>query len=359
MADISVEQLNEILDPVFPKPKLGVMDYVSSGLQGLGRGATVGLSDYPAALVMMGQRALTGGPKMGYQQTLADIRATREQQPEQLRQAYRVGEIGGGLISSAGGVGSLAQLMGRTALLGGVSGFTSQPGMENVARDVATGAGLGALAGTLGYGVQRIGQTQVVPYVRNRAIEAQEENIVRAQQAMAETLAKLQRGSITEATANRLLGGRRGVITQANRKIDTLAGSEDQAVLDAAKSALKYGAIRDIRELGGMMATGAPAAVLGGTIGAGTGYMMGMDPVTLATMGATAAAGPQMVQKLQQAKFKSAAALGSRVPLATGEFLARGATMTLTPALTTELEKQSQRDVAEDIVNEFMKRGGQ
>lgn len=359
MADLTNEEINKILDAAMPKPKLGVMDYVGATLQGVGRGATVGLTDYPAALTMMAQRALTGGPRMGYQETLADIRATREQQPAALQQAYNLGQIGGGLVSSAGGVGSLAQLAGRSTLLGGVSGFTSRPGMENVATDVAVGTGLGALAGTLGYGIQRMGQTQIVPYVRNRAIAAQEENIVRAQMAMQETLDQLKKGRISESTAARLVGGRRGVITQANKKIDTLAGAEDQAALDAAKSALKYGALRDIREFGGMMATTAPAAVFGGAMGAGTGAMLGMDPLTLGTMGATAAAGPQLVQKLQEAKFKSAAALGSRMPLATGEFLARGATMALTPALTTELEKARQRDVAEEIVNEFLKRGGQ
>lgn len=356
MADISEEEINAILDPIFPKPKLGVMDYVGATLQGVGRGATVGLSDYPAALVMMGQRALTGGPRMGYQETLADIRATREAQLPRLQRAYKAGEIAGGLISSAGGVGSLAQLAGRSAVLGGVSGFTSQPGMDNVARDVALGTGLGALAGTLGYGVQRLGQSQVVPYVRSRAIEAQEENIVRAQQAMAETLDQLKKGRISQAAAARLVGGRRGVITQAIKKIDTLAGAEDQAVLDAAQSALKYGAIRDIRELGGMMTTGAPAATLGGILGGGVGFLTGTDPLNMAAMGATAAAGPEMIRKLTQAKFKSAAALGSRVPLATGEFLARGATMALTPALNRELYE---REAAEDIVNEFLKRGGQ
>lgn len=121
----------------------------------IGRGATLGLAKYPAAGVQMGLRALTGASVGTFGENVADVAEFYRQQEQESPQAALAGRIVGGLAATPGGGGSLAGIVGRTALAGGVSGFTEN---ENL-RDAATGAAIGALtAGTLGTGSKLIGQ---------------------------------------------------------------------------------------------------------------------------------------------------------------------------------------------------------
>lgn len=125
----------------------------ASFMTGVGRSASLGTSDYLAALALMGTRSATGGAPITFQDALADVRTMNEQLREQSPIAYGAGQVVGSLggpgavamqaVKRAPALGTIAGMTGTGAVTGGISGFTEN---EDLAQ-AAAGAGLGALTG--------------------------------------------------------------------------------------------------------------------------------------------------------------------------------------------------------------------
>jgi hypothetical protein len=126
-------------------------------LQGVGRGATFGLTNYPAAALMMATRAMggAGGPENTYAANLAEIESRNIEMAK--RPGYTLGELAGGILGGGTlGVGkTMLGTIGRGAGIGAVSGLTTESGQpKSVAERLlqaeygaALGAGLGAISG--------------------------------------------------------------------------------------------------------------------------------------------------------------------------------------------------------------------
>lgn len=161
--------------------------------QGIGRGVTFGLTNYPAAAVQMGVRALTGGggPENTYAANLADIEA-RNAALRKESTAFKTGEIAGGMLGGGtvgvgrGFLGTLARQTG----LGALSGFNqetlpTEPYQDPLSRTLV-GAGTGAVGGTI---VGAAGALAKAPenFVKKQFINYQE---TRAAQALQKALQK-------------------------------------------------------------------------------------------------------------------------------------------------------------------------
>ena len=116
--------------------------------------ALLGLDRYPAAGMMVAMDALRGGvagKKLSYKQALAEIRELERFDEEENPKARMAGQVVGGIANAATtGGASLLPIIGRTALQGGVLGFTEKEGMDGTALDTLKGAGTGAVMGAAG-----------------------------------------------------------------------------------------------------------------------------------------------------------------------------------------------------------------
>lgn len=139
---------------------------VKSFMTNIGRGATLGLAKYPAAGVQMGLRALTGAPVGSFRENVADVAEFYRQQEQENPQAALAGRIVGGLAAAPGVGGTLPAMIGRTALAGGVSGFTEEEKLTDAAKGALIGA---ATAGTLGAGSKLV--TPVVRKAEQRVMK--------------------------------------------------------------------------------------------------------------------------------------------------------------------------------------------
>lgn len=151
--------------PFTPAPVSGD----SSGaafMTGVGRGASLGLSDYLAALGIQGTRAMTGGAPVTFQEALGDVRGFTQQMREQSPLAYgagqMVGSVGGPgaaaakLVSRAPKLGTIAGITGTGAVTGGVSGFTEGEDLGQAAIGAGLGAATGGLVGGAFQGSKRL-----------------------------------------------------------------------------------------------------------------------------------------------------------------------------------------------------------
>ena len=130
-------------------PEISTPDVFAASL---GRSASLGTSDYPAAFVLQKSRQNQGIPTT-FQEALADVRASTQQIREQAPIAYGAGQVAGALagpgaataklVSRAPALGTVAGITGTGAVTGGISGFTEGEDL----RQAAAGAGLGALTG--------------------------------------------------------------------------------------------------------------------------------------------------------------------------------------------------------------------
>lgn len=132
--------------PSTPNVDLGAIPAAASGV---GYGLTAGLTQFPAAAVLQGTRALTGGAPLSYGEALQEVRAANRATQREYPFAYGAGEVGGsGILTALTGGGSLPVQMGKAALQGGVSGATAAESLADVPGAAAGGAALSA--GTTG-----------------------------------------------------------------------------------------------------------------------------------------------------------------------------------------------------------------
>lgn len=354
---------------VAPTAGVSLADSAVAGLRGFARGATVGLVEYPQAALMQGLRMLQGVPST-YRESLADVRRQVEQMTPAERQLYNVGEITGAVTSGIGGVGTLPQLLGRSALLGGVSGFTSQPGMENVGEDVLRGAAIGGALGSAGYGVQRLIQKPVRSAVAKNIGDRLEKDLVKGTQLMADaadiindTAQKYQRNYPNKTpieianllrsdpktpidvrnTLNQAIEKREAGMKQFSTAQQTYANIENRVpgfeVTEAARRKIRQDFMKDVRET--LPGTISDAATYG-TAGALTAAGVGQNVLG----GFAAGAGLGALQNIRQSRPVMAAyeyGLASLRP-GMGETAARLGTIALTPEATRFYSEQRAQD---------------
>ena len=123
----------------------------------VGTGATLGTSKYLAALGLMGTRALTGGAPLSMAEAIELAKLHQQQANQESPRAAFAGDVvGSGLNSLAMGPSGIAGTIGRTALAGGVRGFTENEDLGEAGLGAALGGGLGAGAGLLGAGAKKV-----------------------------------------------------------------------------------------------------------------------------------------------------------------------------------------------------------
>jgi hypothetical protein len=138
------------------KTKIGLGESAMRAARGLGSGVSLGLTKYPAAALLMGTRALTGygGPENTYQAALQEVSEQEKQMEAESPLVYGGGKLAGSMMLLPGTGGAVLPMMGRTAAMGGVSGFTEEEQLS----DALTGAAIGAgTAGVLG-GLSTLGR---------------------------------------------------------------------------------------------------------------------------------------------------------------------------------------------------------
>ena len=163
----------------------------------LGRSASLGLSDYLAALGIKGTRAVTGGAPVTFQEALADVRGLTKQMKEESPLTYGAGQVAGALtgpgaaavklIKSAPKLGTITGMAGTGAVTGGVSGFTEDEDLKQA----AVGAGLGALTGGVVGGVIQGTKRSVDKIARESAARSVEKLLTSKQAGNREALEKL------------------------------------------------------------------------------------------------------------------------------------------------------------------------
>jgi hypothetical protein len=126
-----------------------------TGLRGFGRGASLGLTDPLAALVLKGTRAMTGGAPMSFQDALSEVKRINKQVEE--NPLYRGGELAGNIgvaaigtpaaVAARGGGPAYAATFKPTVKRGAAAGAISGVGETENLSDLPQNIGIGALVG--------------------------------------------------------------------------------------------------------------------------------------------------------------------------------------------------------------------
>jgi len=293
-----------------------------AAVRGYGKGATLGLIQYPQALL---KQAVNGGT---FGENLADLRQSEEQLAQEHPVAYYGGNLVGGLQSAVGtGGGGLVGLMGRGAIQGGVAGFTQNEDLG----DAAAGAGLGAALGGVARGVDK-GRSMYLQkalrehYQGTKAAATEKLNqmiVARAQlQAARSTASPAELKQINDGISqlNVGIGGARGALKQVAPKLAIANGKDEAAMLDLASGT---------GLIAGPLTSSATKVGVGGTLGALSGavgsYASGGDPLKGAAIGMLSGGAAGLIP--------AKTAILAKIPAGASETAARAVTNAVTPAL--------------------------
>ena len=406
-----------------------MIDAISGTAMGIGRGVTAGLTDFPAAGALMMTRAATGGAPLAFREALQEIEAQRQRASPEQRIGQMVGEITGGTMLAFAPIGraatayapigsratimpagattavgtrmppseyktlieqakniptspaamypggiiaanapTTAQLMGRSAAIGGAQGLTSDYGgdITDMGLNALMGASVGGVAGFAGGALQQaqaLGTRVAAIAHHNKTIETQRDKV----RALIEPIEnKLNAGDITADQYNSLMQRAlnsqtvktaKSQISQAQNKIDILGNLTDPAAITAySRGALGFGLQREGKSLLGIAGEVLPGMATGGLAGAGLGALIpGADPATVGALAAGALGSFRLNQQLGQFKAALAARALAGIPTGAMDVGARAATQIATPILTEAFE----RETAPENFSDFMRQRGQ
>lgn len=146
--------------PVESKPT-GELGRAVKGAQAFATGAvksaSLGLSKYPTAVMVKVLDQFMGDGKMTYKEALEATKMKLDEMEKENPKAMMAGNLVGGTAAAIGtGGGGLALQVGKTALAGGVSGFTENESLKDAAVGVGTGAAFGAAGAVAQKGMQHL-----------------------------------------------------------------------------------------------------------------------------------------------------------------------------------------------------------
>ena len=353
---------------------------LGAGIRGVGEGVSIGLTRYPAARALQATRFATEGESIPYEEALRIVREQEAQAEQETPVATYGGRLVGTLLGSGGApVGqtlgrTLLSAAGRGAVQGGVSGFTSQEGMEDVAKQVGLGALTGGVLSGAGAGLSRsvagmaVNATKKeldataraaaerlnqIPDVQKQALDAKLGDLVgkggiKSKEGALERLHMSLSGSkvgkslpkkqreqffeIRDEYASIIPDAYKAFA--APRAIQTMQ-TDVQKGLNAAKkvlpTSLKESTISTAKDI---LTTSVPGAIGGAGLGAAYGALSPDQTVTQgALLGAGAGGLWEAKTKLGALLPKAAIAAGSLLPTATGEAAGRLATRAIVPTL--------------------------
>ena len=208
-------------------------------LQGVGRGASMGLTDFPAAAALMATRSMTGGAPMSFPDALREVKL-QQQQASQAGPAYTVGSLTGGL-ATGGALGIGKTLLGTTArgaTMGAISGALPETPSEFISPvGAAIGTIAGAAGGALTGGLSAAG-ARAEPLVRGQYLANQQEAVARYT-----TLALKQDPNLIQKARDQLIANARNdmrigpkrpaaeALAELRTKIDEIATLTDDQIL--------------------------------------------------------------------------------------------------------------------------------
>ena len=179
-------------------------------LQGLGRGVTSGLTDYPAA----GLKTLVNG--MPFSANLEDMRQQNRDLMKNNKGAYLSGNlVGGGVQGALTGGGGFIPTVAKTAASGALSGYNENGDVK----DAAVGAALGAGAGAVGGAVNAVSKARAVSAIMKKAPELTKDQ---AAQELEEASPKIQ-GELWGDLSNAL---KKAAITTGSTLAGAYAGTQ-------------------------------------------------------------------------------------------------------------------------------------
>ena len=323
-----------------------VINGIMPAWRGYTSGLTLGTHRYPAAAAMVLADKAVGDGKLTYEQALAEIRAQDAADMEEHPYARAGGEVAGTVLNSAGGAGGALRVAGRTALAGGVQGFTGREGMENAGQDTLTGAAVGGALGAAAAG----GQKALVNFAKSRYVAQKQAVIDKAAGAADDFVAgntplarfiqnlpdrirpktpeEVKAFIARAAQTNAGKGLKKGMPTSAQeelrtlysgmdaaKKLSMLAGKSGDDALRQIRNPLKSDAIAFTKETTRLAGQLTPGIATGAAAGGAINYFRGEDPLEGAKVGAATVGLPLLLRKPDLA-VRAAGALSSRVPTA-------------------------------------------
>ncbi len=334
-----------------------LMSGILPAVRGVGQGAMLGLQRYPAAAGMTLLDRLVGEGKLTYEEALALIREQDVQDVENYPKARIGGEIVGSVANALGtGGAGLARTVGRTALQGGVQGFTQNAGFDNTLRDVGQGAAIGGAFGLAGGGLELAKTKGAKELIQRYSTQKAEQAIESIDDLL--KLRNQKKQMIANATGTRkknlehelmlvdakIAGANSSLesFSKFPKQFDTRSAADLQQT--ASRLPLTTEPFKELAKAGGALS-------LGGLLGLGSSYYTGMDPWQSLAVGGL---GLPLIRAKGGAILKYPNVLS-------GETAARLATNQVVPRVSELREKQQtpiiepRRDDVNDLFESYNK----
>lgn len=260
-----------------------------SGLTGLAKGATLGLSKYVTAgeayLADNARALMKGNPGMTWDQALQYTKQEMDAHAQNNPGAFYGGQAAGTVLNAAAtGGATVPQLMARGAIQGGVSGFSDNENLKDAATGAVIGGATGGAVGTIAKGASA---------VKNAAVD---KLYPYAEKYLGKGLTTVYKPFQDKVEELAVKYGINPGAENAYKMLGSVATSGEKAELNALAtkaantSPVKAMAVQNAKDF-------ASGAFHGGATGAALSAMTGGDPVTGAIYGAGLGGGGKMLAR--------------------------------------------------------------